>query len=95
MSEKTKKDKRLVRVGELIRSKRIALGKPYESRNYFVEDRSENLFHYEDWISTRYLASLELGNNQMSLDKLIQLAYALEVDPVEFFNEILKIYQTS
>ena len=44
-------------------------------------------------ISSRYLASLELGNNQMSIEKLIKLTYALEVDPVELFSEILHIYQ--
>ncbi len=93
MSEKREKDARLVKVGQLIREKRRALGPQFKSREFFVEDRSEHLFHYEDWISTRYLASLELGNNQMSIDKLIKLSYALETDPLELFRDILQIYQ--
>lgn len=95
MSEKILKDNRLVKVGKLIKSKRIALGPQFKSREFFIEDRSENLFDYEEWISSRYLASLELGNNQMSIEKLIKLAYALEVDPVELFSEILLIYQNT
>lgn len=93
MSEKILKDLRLVKLGQLIREKRYALGPQFESRNFFVEDRSENLFNYEDWISVRYLTSIELGNNQMSIDILIKLAYALEVNPVELFRELLEIYQ--
>ena len=95
MSEKLFKDPKLVKVGNLIRSKRIALGREFRSREFFVEDRSGNFFDYEDWISSRYLASLELGNNQMSIEKLIKLSYALEIDPVELFSEILKIYQNN
>lgn len=93
MSEKKQQDERLITVGDLIKSKRLALGPCFRSREFFIEDRSENLFNFEDWISLRYLASLELGKNQMSIDKLIKLAYALEVDPVELFSEILIIYQ--
>lgn len=93
MSEKLSKDSRLVKVGKLLREKRVALGTQFKSREFFIEDRSENLFNYEEWISSRYLASLELGNNQMSIEKLIKLAYALEVDPVELFSKILHIYQ--
>ena len=93
MSERITKDKRLLKVGQLIHGKRIALGKKFKSRGFVVEDRSEKLFNYSDWISIRYLTSIELGNNQLSIEKLIQLSYALETDPVELFSDIVKIYQ--
>ena len=93
MSERKQKDIWIKKVGQLIREKRYALGSEFHSREFFVADRSENLFEYEDWISSRYLASIELGNNQMSIEKLIQIAYALEVDPIDLFAEIVKIYQ--
>ena len=93
MSERKQKDVWIEKVGQLIREKRYALGTEFRSREFFVADRSENLFEYEDWISSRYLASIELGNNQMSIEKLIQISYALEVDPIDLFAEIVKIYQ--
>ena len=93
MSERKQKHVWIEKVGQLIREKRYALGIEFRSREFFVSDRSENLFEYEDWISSRYLASIELGNNQMSIEKLIQISYALEVDPIDLFAEIVKIYQ--
>ena len=93
MSERKQKDVWIEKVGQLIREKRYALGTEFHSREFFVSDRSENLFEYEDWISSRYLASIELGNNQMSIEKLIQIAYALETDPRDLFAEIVNIYQ--
>ena len=93
MSERKQKKVWIEKVGQLIREKRCALGYEFQSREFFVADRSENLFEFEDWISTRYLASIELGNNQMSIEKLIQLAYALEADPIDLFAEIVSIYQ--
>lgn len=93
MSERIQKEIWLKHVGERIREKRYALGREFQSREFFVTDRSENLFQYEDWISTRYLASIELGNNQMSIEKLIQIAYALEIEPSDLFAEVVKIYQ--
>lgn len=93
MSERKQKKAWIEKVGLLIREKRYALGHEFQSREFFVADRSENLFEYEDWISSRYLASIELGNNQMSIEKLIQIAYALEVDPIHLFAEIVIIYQ--
>lgn len=93
MSERKKKDDWIQKTGQMLRDKRMALGKEFKSRDFFVEDRSEKLFNYDDWISSRYLASIELGNNQLSIEKLIKLAYALEIDPVELFSEIVRIYQ--
>ena len=93
MSERKKKDDWIQKTGQMLRDKRMALGKEFKSREFFVEDRSEKLFDYDDWISSRYLASIELGNNQLSIEKLIKLAYALEIDPVELFSEIVRIYQ--
>ena len=93
MSERKKKDDWIQKTGQMLRDKRMALGKEFKSREFFVEDRSEKLFNYDDWISSRYLASIELGNNQLSIEKLIKLAYSLEIDPVELFSEIVRIYQ--
>ena len=73
MSERKKKDDWIQKTGQMLRDKRMALGKEFKSREFFVEDRSEKLFDYDDWISSRYLASIELGNNQLSIEKLIKL----------------------
>ncbi|MBR2491068.1 MAG: XRE family transcriptional regulator [Ruminiclostridium sp.] len=93
MSEKKKKEEWLELVGHRIREMRYSMGKEFRSREFFVQNRSESLFNYEDWISSRYLASIELGNNQLSIEKLIRLAFALEVEPIELFAEIVEIYQ--
>ena len=95
MSEKKKKEVWIENVGRMIKERRLSLGADFKSRDFFVEERSEKLFSYEDWISTRYLASIELGNNQISIEKLIKLSYALEIDPIELFADILDIYQNS
>lgn len=64
------------------------------SREKFIFDRSEKLFGHEQWISLRYLSSIESGDNQVSIEKMIKLSYALEIDPEELFAEILKIYKS-
>lgn len=94
MSERNKYDARLVAIGDLIREKRLSLGYEYKTRDSFIEDRSRNLFNNDPWISSRYLSNIELGKNQMSIEKLIQISAALEEDPVDLFREILYIYQT-
>ncbi len=95
MSERNKYDKKLVAVGNLIREKRLSLGDEYKTRDGFIEDRSRNLFDNSQWISNRYLANIELGKNQMSIEKLIQISAALEEDPIDLFKEILYIYRTN
>lgn len=92
MSERKKYDKRLVRIGELLRSKRNALGKQYENREQFIELRAEELFGGATWISPRHLSNIELGKNWISFEKFFALSIALEVDPLELFREIKDIY---
>lgn len=72
--------------------KRKALGKRYSSRERFIAERSLELYEEEPWISCRHLANLETGKNWIGVEMLIKHAYALEVDPVELFREILKLY---
>ena len=59
------------------------------------EDRNELLFNSvnenSDWISLRYLINIETGKNLPSIEMLIKLSIALEVDPVELFDDIYKI----
>ena len=92
MAERKNYDQGLQKVGELLREKRIALGREYKSRESFINLRSEELFGGEDWISLRHLASLELGNNWISIEKLLILAAALEQDPVDLFSEMIRTY---
>ena len=92
MAEKAKFDNKLVMVGRLLTEKRKALGKKYSSRDKFIEERSLELFDGIPWISCRHLANVESGKNWLSVEMLIQHAYALEVNPVELFAEILKVY---
>lgn len=93
MSERDTYDPRLVRVGELLTQKRKALGKDYRSRENFIQQRSREVFDGVPWISVRHLSSLESGKNWISIEMLIQHAYALEMDPVELFGELLQAYQ--
>ena len=50
------------------------------------------LFGGKDWILQRHLSNIELGNNWMSIEKLMILATALEEDPVDLFSEIIEVY---
>jgi transcriptional regulator with XRE-family HTH domain len=90
MSERKNTDPKLQAIGELIKSKRIALGNDFKSRENFIFDRG-SLFNNEEWMSVRYLSNIELGKNLVSIPKLIELAFALEEDPVDLFTEIYKI----
>ena len=92
MSERLRYDIGLVRVGEYLSGLRKALGSKYANREKFVDFRSDELFGGEPWISSRYLASIELGKNWISIEKLLVLAQALEIDPVDLFKRILEIY---
>ena len=93
MSERKKNDKKLIKIGELLSSKRKSLGKKYKKRESFIQYRSTELFGGEDWISLRHLSNIELGKNWISIEKLIMLSAALEQNPVELFEEIIQIYQ--
>ena len=92
MAERKKYDPGLQKVGELIKEKRLALGGGYKSRDNFIARRSIELFDGQEWISLRHLSNLELGNNWISIEKLLVLAAALEQDPIDFFSEIVETY---
>ena len=91
MSERKMESQVLIESGKLIESKRKALGKRYKSREKFIENRSNELFGSEDWISLRYLYNIEHGKNWISIEKLLLLSKALEIDPVDLFAEISAI----
>ncbi len=95
MSERKNYDHRLIKIGELLSQKRKALGPLYKTREGFIAIRSDELFAGEDWISPRHLANLELGKNWISIEKLLVLATALEEDPVDLFEEIIKTYKNN
>ena len=89
MAEKTKQSEALTKIGKLFEQKRKALGKQYKSREQFIYNRSDELFGSEDWISLRHLCNIEHGKNW------IMLSDALEENPVDLFDEIVKIYRSS
>lgn len=91
MSERKTESQILIKIGKLIEAKRKALGKQYNSREKFIENRSDEIFGSEDWISLRYLCNIERGKNWISIEKLLLLSRALEVDPVDLFAEIAAI----
>lgn len=93
MVERKQDDLRLVKIGPLLLEKRKLLGKNYSSREKFIYSRSKELFGGKDWISIRHLTNLELGKNLPSINMLITLSYAYEIDPIELFSEILAIYE--
>lgn len=95
MAERTKQSEALLEIGRLFEQKRKALGKQYKSRERFIYNRSDELFGSEDWISLRHLYNIEHGKNWISIEKLIMLADALEEDPADLFDEIVKIYRSS
>lgn len=90
MSERKITDPKLEAIGELLKAKRLALGEEYNSRDDFIFDRGL-LFGNEEWMSSRYLSNIERGKNLLSIKKLIELANALEEDPVDLFAEIYQI----
>lgn len=94
MSRRKKYDEKLVSIGEYLRKIRMSLGDSYKNRDDFIETTSKNLFNNEQWISSRHLASIELGHNMISLNLLIKLAYALEMEPIDLFAKIIKIYKS-
>ena len=91
MAERTTESGVLIEIGKLFESKRKALGRQYKSREKFIEKRSIELFNSEDWISLRYLYNIEHGKNWISIEKLLLLSKALEIDPVDLFTEITAI----
>lgn len=93
MAERKQSNKALIKIGQMLIEKRKALGKPYSSREKFIFNRSIELFNGEQWISVRHLSNIELGKNWMSIEKLITLSNALEIDPVALFREIIDIYR--
>lgn len=95
MAEKIKRSETLTKIGKLFEQKRKALGKQYKSREKFIYNRSNELFGSKDWISLRHLCNIEHGKNWISIEKLIMLADALEEDPGDLFNEIVKIYRSA
>lgn len=93
MAERKNFDAGLVRIGNLLATKRKALWPLYKTREKFIELRSIELFDGKDWISPRHLANLELGKNWISIEKLLILATALEENPVDLFIEIIEAYK--
>ena len=95
MAERIKQSEALTKIGILFEQKRKALGKQYKCRERFINNRSDELFGSEDWISLRHLCNIERGKNWISIEKLILLADALEEDPSDLFDEIVNIYRHS
>ena len=95
MSEKIIKNEKLLSIGELFLEKRKALGPSYKSRLKFIDKTSIELFAGEEWISERYLASIEEGKNWIGFEKFIQLSIALQQDTVQLFAEMLEVYLNS
>lgn len=95
MAEKKESGEALIKIGKMFEEKRKALGRQYFAREQFIFNRSDELFGSEDWISVRHLYNIEHGKNWISLEKLIQLADALEEDPCDLFREIIRIYRES
>lgn len=83
----------MIAIGKLITDKRKALGASYKTREGFIYNRSQEIFNGEAWISVRHLTNLELGKNWPSIEMLLKLSVALEEDPIDFFEEIIKTYQ--
>lgn len=80
---------KLKKIGMLFQEKRWSISN--ESRESFINDRSDMLFGSNEWISLRYLINIETGKNLPSLEMLIKLSIALETDPVELFENVYKI----
>ena len=93
MSERKKYDPGLVRVGEMLKEKRKALGAEYKTSEHFIELRNSELFDNSDWLSPRHLANIESGKNWISIEKLILLSTALEENLWLFFPKIIHYLQ--
>jgi len=94
LAERKKFDQKLIKIGQMLESRRKMLGKKYATRESFIEHRSVEIFGGKPWISVRHLSNIELGKNWISIEKLIIHSYALEMDPVDLLTEILEIYNS-
>ena len=72
MAERKKYDSGLIAVGKLITDKRKALGASYQTREGFINNRSEEIFGGEAWISIRHLTNLELGKKLVKYRNVTQ-----------------------
>lgn len=87
---KRKKENTNRKLGNVIQSYRLRLNDLPNTRQGFINDRSEKLFNYEAWISEKTLSNYECGYNIPTLENLKKLSIALEVDFHELVNEIIK-----
>ena len=87
---KRKKENTNRKLGNVIQSYRLRLNDLPNTRQGFINDRSEKLLNYEAWISEKTLANYECGYNIPTLENLKKLSIALEVDFHELVNEIIK-----
>ena len=89
MSERKEQNDKLKQIGILFQEKRCNILNG--SRESFINDRNDKIFGGEEWISLRYLINIETGKNLPSLEMLIKLSIAFEIEPVELFDSIYKI----
>lgn len=84
-----RKDRSLIKFGNVIREQRENLTLKSNSRSYFLDDRIEKGLLKEGDISEKSLINIENGYNLPSLSTLKILSVALEVD---FFELLEKLY---
>lgn len=81
-------DSRLVKIGTILKNKRLDLMLEKKSREFFLEDRVAKGLIEESSISIETIKNIENGKTMPSLSTLKILSIALEIDFIDLIDSI-------
>jgi transcriptional regulator with XRE-family HTH domain len=88
MAKNAEQSKNAKKIGNIIYNHRMDLSLKRNSREYFINDRSDMNLLPINWISTKSLTNIELGKNFPSYTALKLLSIALEIDFIDLIQEV-------
>ncbi|MGY3818568.1 helix-turn-helix domain-containing protein [Gemella morbillorum] len=81
-------DKKLIKIGEILKSKRLELSLEKKTREFFLADRIGKGLIEESSISIETLKNIENGKTMPRLSTLKVLSVALEIDFIDLIDSI-------
>ena len=81
-------DKKLIKIGEILKSKRLELSLEKKTREFFLSDRIGKGLIEESSISIETLKNIENGKTMPRLSTLKVLSVALEIDFIDLIDSI-------
>ncbi|WP_414047647.1 helix-turn-helix domain-containing protein [Macrococcus equi] len=88
MTKRKQLSEKNIALGRIIKQHRLNLSLEKSSRRHFLDDRVEKGILDINSISEKTLTNIENGNNVPSLETLLYLSHALEVDFDVLLDEI-------